>query len=68
MQAFRFRFYVLLETVIIFGGMVRQRGNADPRRRKSFSETRCKGETNTETVINKQVELYSDGTEKKGRH
>ena len=38
---------------------VSQRGHADPRRRKSFRETRCKGETNFETVINKQVGLYS---------
>ena len=47
---------------------VRQRGNADPRRRKSFGETRCKGETNIETVINKILELYSDRTEKMDRH
>ena len=47
---------------------VRHIGNADPRRRKSFGETCCKGETNIETVINKQSELYSDGTEKMDRH
>ena len=47
---------------------VRLRGNADPRRRRSFGETRCKGETSIETVINKQLELYSDGTEKMNRH
>ena len=39
-----------------------------PRRRKSFGETRCKCETNVETVINKQWGLYSDGTEHMDRH
>ena len=47
---------------------VRQRGNADPSRRKSFEETRCKGKTNIETVVNKQLELHSDGTERMDRH
>ena len=43
---------------------VRQRGTVGPRRRQSFEETRCKGETNIEIVINKQLELYSDGRRK----
>ena len=43
---------------------LRQRSNADPGGRKIFGETRCKIETNIETVINKQSDLYSDGTEK----
>ena len=50
------------------GWKVRHKGNADLRRRKSFGETRCKGETNVETVINKQLELDSDGIEKMDRH
>ena len=47
---------------------VRQRSNASPRGRKSFGETHCKGKTNTETVIDKRMELYSSGTKKMDRH
>ena len=35
---------------------------------ESASGNRCKGETNIESVVNKQLELDSDGTEKMGRH
>ena len=45
-----------------------RKGNADPRRRKSFGEPRCKGETNIETVTNMQLELYVDGIEKMDWH
>ena len=34
------------------------------KKKKELRETRCKGETNIETVINKQLELYSDKGEK----
>ena len=37
-----------------------QRSNADPRRRRSFGETRCKGQTKIEAGINKQSEFHSD--------
>ena len=35
---------------------------------KASGETRCKGETNTKTVINKWLGLYSYGTETMDRH
>ena len=37
-----------------------QRNHADPRRRKSFGETRCKSETNIETVRHKEVGREED--------
>ena len=40
-----------------------QRSDADPRGRESFRETTCKSKTNTGTVINKWLGLYSYGTE-----
>ena len=36
---------------------LRQRGNASPRRSKSFGETHCKCENNIDTAINKQLEM-----------
>ena len=40
-----------------------QRSHANPRLSESFGETRCKRKTNTETVINESLGLYSYWTE-----
>ena len=52
----------------IVNGVEKYVREAMPIQEEERASTRCKGETIFETVINRQLELYSDETEKMDRH